>query len=165
MRDATASQQLRRPPRHARRFDVSSWRGLYSRSLARRAVEIDNAAMRALVIAAWLCVASVAEAGVAIAGLSGDAQFAAAAPGAWSHTFVVYEPGSALGEGAISVRITDFQSDSGRRAAPRRPIEVTWLGDDGARHDAASFAIAVTLPEPDLYIATLVIDASDQPPL
>src|ERR1044071_3376883 len=26
MRDATTSQQLRRPPRHARRFDVS-WRG------------------------------------------------------------------------------------------------------------------------------------------
>lgn len=118
--------------------------------------------MRWLVFAVWLGAASVAHAGIAVVGLAGDATFPTA-PGAWRHTFVAYMDGDKEKLPALSVSITDFQSDSGTRARPARPIATELFGGKADLHDAAAFTISVEIPDPDVYVATVVISGGDKP--
>ncbi|HEX7836470.1 MAG TPA: hypothetical protein VF469_03355, partial [Kofleriaceae bacterium] len=111
--------------------------------------------MRWLVFAVWLGAASVAHAGVAVLGLASDASFSTA-PGAWRHTFVAYMDGDKEKLPALSVSITDFQSDSGKRARPALPIAIEPLGGKADAHDAAAFTISVEVPDPATYVATVV---------
>jgi hypothetical protein len=142
--------------------------------------------MRWLVFAVWLGAIGVAHAGVSVVGLQSDLAVTGAAPGRWCRTFVVYATEDKPLP-RLSIQVTDFQTDAGRRVAPRRPIALTPLdgkagrapaapcGDaapadappDGAAdepHAVASFTVAVVLPEPDRYVATVIVQPTGAPP-
>lgn len=116
--------------------------------------------MRWLVFAVWLGAVGVAHAGVAVVGLSGDATFTVA-PGPWRHRFVAYMDGDKEALPELSIAITEFQADSGRRAVPVTSA-VERFGGKG-KPDAASFTISVDLPTADTYVASLVVSGGDRP--